>query len=136
MKKILLFLFLSLICSFAFADSYTPNTTGKPLVIQQGEDFVKRYQIRDKNKKPVNLTGYSFKAQGKKAYTDASPFINFSTSVFSNQSGIFLLSVPKRITSKYPVTTTGYWDLQMKFPDGSITYLIKNTFSFSPTVTH
>ena len=146
MKTILFLTVLLMLCVSAYGESLAPAEIPQ-IVINQGEDFSKSWRLTSctsysalnactGKRVPIDIRGVIIKATGKKNYSDVTPFINFSTSTFSNLSGAFRLSLSKSKTSKFTQSQTGYVDMYIQWLDGTVQYIIKSTFLTKPTVTH
>ena len=139
--KILAFILLFALNAFAYDEAIAPNIN-----IYQGEDFVQIWQLKGcsaynkynicTSMTPVDLTGCSFKAYAKKKLSDVTSFINFSTSVFNNLSGSIKLSLSHNQTINFSTTQNAYFDMYVKYPNGSIQYLLKSNVITNPTATH
>jgi hypothetical protein len=116
------------------------------LQVSAGEDFAYTVRLTSCSKyspldnscvtstTPVNLTGYVFKAQVKTTPYSQVVLANFSTSVIPSVGQVsWYLS---NITTSGLTGKTGYWDLLMKAPDDSLSYVLKGVVIFSPRITH
>lgn len=143
MQKLLIAIFLFLGYSKAWAET-TPAVVN--LTVQQGGDYRQQLIFQQcldnplpynlslcKNRTPVNLTGYSFRAQARQTYPSTAVYANMSTSVVA-LSGIVTLYIHKATTATLG-GKTGYWDLLATLPDGSLQYLANGQIYFKSTVT-
>lgn len=114
--------------------------------IYQGEDFSQVWQLKGciaYNKYgvcttivPVDITGSTIKASAKIKLSDTVPFVNFSTSVFNGYSGAIKISLSHNQTINFNTIQNAYFDMYIKYPNGSIQYLLKSNLVTRPTATH
>jgi len=83
---------------------------------------------------PVDITGNTYKAQGRKNSSDPLPFVNFSTSVTNPSAGQLSMMVSHTKTTPL-VNVSGLYDLKQTTPAGAVSYLIKGVIKILATVT-
>jgi hypothetical protein len=133
-----------MIATSCFADSYIPATMN--LQINAGEDYAATVRLSTCSSytplsglcrgtlTPVNLTGYSFQAQIRATAYSSAVLGNFSTSTVPSTGNLtWKLS---HQTTLALFGKSGYWDLRMTAPDGSLSYLLKGSVTFTPRITY
>lgn len=132
MKRLLLIIILlaSTICSSAYA----LDPASYDLNIQANEDYRLTIVMKNMSGNPVNLSGYSYKAQGKTTAADAVPFVNFSSVITDAAAGKVVVSLSKA-QSAVRANKQGYWDLLQTAPSGLVSYYLKGILKFIATVT-
>jgi hypothetical protein len=105
------------------------------LLVEQGATFSKRLVWRDKNKRPVNLTGYSAKMQVRSSASSDAVLFELSTAngrISLPGSGIIQLEIEADATE---TLVAGVYDLKLYAPGGQEIRLIEGKFAVSPGVT-
>lgn len=113
---------VQLVAAAAFADLPVPAD----LSCSQGEDC-RRILVVKSGGLPVNLTGYSYRAQVRASYTDAVPLATFVVDPSQLSMGSITLVLPSAVTTQL-AGKTGVWDLQQIDPSGSVSYLVRGAF--------
>jgi hypothetical protein len=117
--------------------------TREDLIIEQGADFSKSYQINGADGNPYDLTGSVARAQVRKTYSDKNVLLQFSIYIAGPEGRISLFA-PAVETSNIPVSkATSYqkiytnycWDMELELPDGRIIRLFEGVAQVSPEVT-
>lgn len=105
------------------------------LSVEQGATYSKRLVWRDKNKRPVPLTGYTAKMQVRSSAT--SPTVLFELSTENGR-----ISFPAAGTIQLDISANdadtlmaGVYDLKLYAPGGREIRLIEGKFAVSPGVT-
>jgi hypothetical protein len=106
------------------------------MVVQGGSDFRLNLTFYSDDKKtiPVNLSGYSFKAQIRKAAADVTPFATFSSAVTNSGAGTASFWLTRAATAAR-ANSAGIYDIRVTDPAGNIAYWIKGAVQFLATVT-
>ena len=105
------------------------------LTIEQGTTFAKRLTWRDKNKRPVPLTGYTARMQVRPTAASAEIITELSTAngrITLGELGVIQLNLTASETS---ALKAGVYDLEMTDGDGRVTRLIEGKINVSPEVT-
>jgi hypothetical protein len=105
------------------------------LLVEQGATFSKRLVWRDKNKRPVNLTGYTAKMQVRATAASAEVIYELSTAngcITLSSGGVVQLDIESSDTS---TLRAGVYDLELSAPGGQVYRLIEGKLTVSPEVT-
>lgn len=105
------------------------------LTIEQGTTFEKRLTWRDKNKRPVSLTGYTARMQIRPSVAATEVILELSTSngrIVIGASGTIDLKLTPAETS---ALKAGVYDLELTDASGRVTRLIEGKLNLSPEVT-
>lgn len=105
------------------------------LPIEQGATFSKRIVWRDKNKRPVNLTGYTAKMQVRTSVSSTTVLYELSTEngrISMPGGGVIQLDIPASDTDNIQA---GVYDLKLYAPSGQEIRLIEGKVTVSPGVT-
>jgi len=109
----------------------------KNLVFEQNAAFKSRLVWLDKNKKPVNLTGYTAKMQVRAA-TGSAVLLEASTVnariVLGTVNGVIDFNIPEAIITALTFTEAQY-DLILTPPTGGPIRFIKGKVTFSTGIT-
>jgi hypothetical protein len=103
--------------------------------IEQGATFTKRLVWRDKNKRPVPLTGYTAKMQVRPSATSANVILELSTAngrITFPGPGVVQLDVAANDTD---AITSGVYDLKLYAPSGQEIRFIEGKLTVTPGVT-
>jgi hypothetical protein len=130
MLKYVLISLSAVMLIYATAQALEPGNF--PLTIYANEDF-RLNLTHTAYSSPVNLTGYTFKLQAKKAYGQPA-FVTFSSAVSNAAAGQTTHWLTKRSTAAN-AKTSGVYDLMQTAPDGTVSYKLKGTIQFIETVT-
>ena len=134
MNKRLAYVLSGLFVLSFFAVSGHAGTPGPyDITVQANEDY-RLNLTHTANGRPINLTGYQFKLQAKKAAADSAAFVTFSSAVTDPLLGKTSHWL-HRGTTAANVRATGIYDLMQIAPDGTVTYKVKGTIKFMETVT-
>ena len=103
--------------------------------VEQGATFSKRLVWRDKNKRPVNLTGYTAKMQVRASAS--SPVVIFELSTANGRisfpgAGVVQLDISASDTD---TIGAGVYDLKLYAPAGQEIRFIEGKFTVLPGVT-
>jgi hypothetical protein len=105
------------------------------LTIEQGADFSKRLVWRDKNKRPINLSGYTAKMQIRTSASSSEVLFELSTAngrISMPGSGVIELSIAANDTD---TIKPGVYDVKLYAPGGQEIRLIEGKVTVSPGVT-
>lgn len=105
------------------------------LTVEQGADFYKRLVWRDKNKRPVNLTGYAAKMQVRSSAGSATVLFELSTAngrIALPGSGAIELNI---VANDTEAMAGGVYDLKLYAPGGREIRLIEGKLTVTPGVT-
>lgn len=105
------------------------------LTVEQGATFSKRLVWRDKNKRPVNLSGYTAKMQIRTSASSAEVLFELSTSnnrITLLAGGVIQLDISANDTD---TIKGGVYDLKLYAPSGQEIRLVEGKVSVSPGVT-
>lgn len=105
------------------------------LTVEQGADFYKRLVWRDKNKRPVNLTGYAAKMQVRSSAGSPAIILELSTAngriAFPGSGAIELIIA----ASDTEAIASGVYDLKLYTPGGKEIRFIEGKLTVMPGVT-
>lgn len=109
------------------------------LNINQGCDFSIILKIKDNSGTLINLTGYSFAAQAKLKFNQATPDFTFDFTL-ANQTtnpGELEMSLPRAATDSLPLTecTSYHYDLEMTNTQNKVERMMSGNANVSPEVT-
>jgi len=119
-----------------------PATAGKlDIVIEQGATWEYPFTWTSGGS-PVNITGYSFKAQiRKKAATSSTEppvIITLNTPseivITDGPNGVYTITISDEVTSAMP-NGLYVWDMFVEFPSGKVKKLWAGSVEFIPNVT-
>jgi hypothetical protein len=105
------------------------------LLVEQGADFSKRLVWRDKNKRPVPLSGWVAKMQVRASAS--SPTVLFELSTENGRitlpgSGVIQMDIDAADTQNF---VAGVYDLKLMGPAGQDIRLVEGKITLSPGVT-
>jgi hypothetical protein len=131
MNRALLLIATLLLLVAAPAAAVDPGTYD--ITVQAGEDYVLNLTL-DSAGIPIDLTGKTYKMQGRKTPLDVAPFLSFSTAVGNGTSGQ-LSAWARHGSTRAAAGNFGVYDLMQIDPDGMISYIIRGALRILPTVT-
>lgn len=105
------------------------------LTIEQGTTFTKSLTWRDKNKRPVPLTGYTARMQIRPSAASSEVILELSTDngrIVLSPAGVIKIDLSPADTS---ALKTGVYDLEMTDGNGRVTRLIEGKITVSLEVT-
>lgn len=105
------------------------------LTIEQGTTFEKSLTWRDKNKRPVPLTGYTARMQIRPSVTSAEVILELSTEngrIVLGTGGVIKLVLTPAMTGSLK---SGVYDLELTDPLGRVIRLVEGKVTVSPEVT-
>jgi hypothetical protein len=105
------------------------------ITVEQGATFSKRLVWRDKNKRPINLSGYTAKMQIRASATSTDVLFELSTSnqrITLAAGGVIQLDIAANDTDQIKA---GVYDLKLYAPTGQEIRLIEGKVTVSPGVT-
>lgn len=103
--------------------------------VQAGEDYRLQLTLKDGAGAPMNLTGYSFKAQSRQAPAPTGAlYATYSTIVVSPATGRLDVRLSKTQTASNS-GKSGVWDLQQTDSGGLVTYILRGKSVVMPTAT-
>lgn len=107
-------------------------------VIEQGTTFVKTLSWLDKNKTPINLTGYTAKMQIRPSESSSTVLLELSTTngllSITPLTGTIYILLDKITTAGFK-WRLGVYDLLLTSIDGNAKKLIKGEINVAPGVT-
>lgn len=114
------------------------------ILIEQGASFSKQFTLKDGNGTAIDITGYTFRSQIRKTYSDPGTVASFTCAIVTAASGIFSISltavetaalqVPKASGAKKTLVQCA-WDLEAVKPDTTVLRIAEGIASISPEVT-
>lgn len=112
------------------------------IVLDKGATFSKKFTWRDAGGSPVDLTGYTAKAQVRLDEDDATAILTFDTEaapatiVLGGVLGTIVMSQTKATTAGLDTpSTTPLYDLELYDPTGVAIRLIDGRFHIKPNMT-
>lgn len=107
-------------------------------MLLQGSTFTLPITWKDENNAPINLTGYTARAQARERVDSPTAFINLTTEnggiALGGAAGTITLSMSAAATASI-VEESGVWDLEMIAPSGAVTRLLEGKISIAKEVT-
>lgn len=108
------------------------------LKIIQGATLFEAFTWKDANGVAKDLTGYSARAMARTDYDAANPFMDLTsgagTIVLGGTAGTIQLKMTAAATAAI-TATSGYWDLELVAPDGTVTRLLQGSVTVCKEVT-
>ncbi len=107
------------------------------LVIEQGADFTRTLTFTDSGGAAINITGYTFRMQGRVNKSSTTTLFNYGTAQFTitgGTAGVVALSVAGSITAAYDFDT-GVYDMEWVTPSGAIKRILEGNITLSREVT-
>lgn len=110
-------------------------------VLDQGADFFREIRLAESTGSPVNLDGYSVRAQVREEvgssvvlaeWTTDNGFFTISTPA---SAGKMILSIPAAVTSTYDWPNGAVYDIEIVSPGGGVERLLMGSITISPEVT-
>lgn len=117
--------------------------TKEDLLIEQGADFSKTFEIKNPDGSDYDLTGASAVAQIRKTYSDKSVIASFDIAI-DGTLGKIQMTLPAADTALIPVSkatsfkkviTSYAWDIFLTLSDGRVFRLFEGAANISPEVT-
>lgn len=105
------------------------------LTVEQGATYSKRLVWRDKNKRPVNLTGYTAKMQVRSSATSTAVLFELSTAngrISFPAIGVIQIDIAANDTE---TVAAGVYDLKLYAPGGQEIRFIEGKLTVTPGVT-
>lgn len=123
-----------------------PETAGhRPITIQVGSVFDPTWTWYDKlpanGGVPIDLTGWTARAQIRAAHSSATPIATMSTQdggiVLGGPAGTVAFFLPATVTATYSAPAVGVWDVELTPPAGPQYAFrwVQGTVTFTPEVT-
>ena len=112
-----------------------------PLVIPQNADFDDGFQVMYLDQTPVNLTGWTAKAQFRKTHKDTEVILELSTAAgtitITGATGTIRMASPASVNKTLEAPLKGVWDLLLFAPSPATTTnrLLQGEFFISPGTT-
>jgi hypothetical protein len=120
--RYLLLIFLLLHSVVAFAADPQPED----ITCSQGEDRSKILVLKASGQ-PMDLTGYSFRAQLRAGFTDVTPLAELTIDNSGAGEGQLIIMLPAALTAQL-AGRTGVWDLKETDPSGMASYPVRGKF--------
>ncbi len=117
----------------------TQTPANIPLTIYQGATLRQSYQLLDANRDPINLTGFSVRAQGRLDFTSASTLFDLSTTngkitVPTPSNGTLILNMTAADTAALAFDV-GVYDIEIVSPGGTVDRVVKGKLTLDKEVT-
>lgn len=106
------------------------------LTIEQGADFTRTLTFTN-DSGAINITGYTFRMQGRVNKSSTSTLFNYGTAQFTitgGTAGIVALNVPGTVTAGYDFES-GVYDMEWETPSGAIKRILEGNITLSREVT-
>lgn len=115
------------------------------LKIEQGATFARVFTYRIPASSnpdltvPKDLTGWTARSMVRHLVADVNPVLSFTSSppaglVLGGTAGTIALTITATQTAALAITT-GFWDLELVAPDGTVTRLLQGPVTVSDEVT-
>lgn len=105
------------------------------LTVEQGTTYSKRLVWKDKNRRPINIVGWSARMHIRKTVADSVVILELTSAngriAFPAAGAIEIRLTAAETAALQP----GVYDLEMVAPDGSVTRLVEGKVIVSPEVT-
>lgn len=109
------------------------------LHIEQGATFDVTLTWKDSAGTPVDLTGYSARAQVRSMHTSATPIVDMTVGggqlALGGAAGTIRILLTDTVTAALPAPFAGVWDLELESGTGVTTRLLAGAATVSPEVT-
>ena len=108
------------------------------LTIDQGATFDVTLTWRDEAGSPVDLSGYTARAQIRSQVTSATPLVDLTVGdgiTLGGGAGTIRLVIDDTDTAALPAPFDGVWDLEVESGSGVVTRLLAGTVTVTPEVT-
>ena len=109
------------------------------IVIQQGATFSLAATWRDSSSSPVDLTGYTARAQVRASYSASSALVSLTSTnggiVLGGINGTIALTISATSTAALSAPWVGVWDLELQSGGGEVTRLLEGAVTVTPEVT-
>lgn len=109
------------------------------LQIEQGATFDTTLTWKDSAGTPINLTGYSARAQVRSMHTSATPIVDMTVGngrlTLGGAAGTIRILLSDADTAALPAPFDGVWDLELESGAGVTTRLLEGSATVSPEVT-
>lgn len=108
------------------------------VTIDQGATFDVTLLWRDETGTPVDLSGYTARAQIRSQVTSATPLVDLTDGdgiTLGGGAGTIQLVISDTDTSALPAPFDGVWDLELESGTGTVTRLLAGTVTVTPEVT-
>lgn len=104
------------------------------ILIQQGSTFFKQIVLRGNDSVPVDLTGATIMSQVRETYDSVTPLATMVTAIPTPANGTFTLTIADTVTAAMDFTT-GVYDVEVHYADGSVDRVLEGKVVFSKEVT-
>lgn len=109
------------------------------LTVYQGADFRRALEFRDNSSTLMNLTGYTFRGQVRKAYSDESPVMTFSFTIRNQATspGLVDMVLPASQSAALNINkeTSYIYDLEMVDTNLITRRILEGSLRLFPEVT-
>lgn len=105
------------------------------LTVEQGATYTKKLVWRDKNRRPVNLTGYTARMQIRPKVDSSQIIYELSTTngrITLSSTGVIEMKISATDTS---TLVSGVYDLELTTASGDVVRLVEGKVTVSPEVT-
>lgn len=107
------------------------------ITIEQGATFTKTITWTDALGAPVNLSGYTARAKGRRSYNASTSLFSISTGagiVLGGALGTIVLTITDETTAAM-TPGKGVWDLEVESAGGVVTRLLEGRMTVTPEAT-
>lgn len=106
------------------------------ITVRKGRDFVEQYDFQNDDGTPMDLTGYTVKAEMREAPSLDSPLIvAFSVSIPTPANGQVTLSLTDIQTAALGSYSKAYYDIMLTDPSGIDETYVEGTVAIKDSVT-
>lgn len=109
------------------------------LHIEQGATFDTTLTWKNAAGTPVDLTGFTARAQVRSMHTSTSPILSMTTGngqlALGGNAGTIRILLSDAVTAALPAPFNGVWDLELVSGGGVTTRLLEGAAAVSPEVT-
>lgn len=114
------------------------TATTQDLTIEQGATFDDTWTWTDSNGDPVNLTGYTARAQVRSQVTSSSTVVSVTSGnglTLGGVAGTIRMQLSAATTAALTAPFSGVWDLEVESSGGVVTRLFSGTVTVTAEVT-
>lgn len=109
------------------------------LDVEQGATFDVTLTWKDAGGSPVDLTGYTARAQVRSMVTSAVPLVDMTVGngrlTLGGTAGTIRILLDDTTTAAFPAPFSGVWDLEVESGSGVTTRLLAGAVTVTPEVT-
>lgn len=109
------------------------------IIIEQGATFSRVITWDDEDGEPVNVTGYTARAQFRASHGSTSTVLSLTSPssglVLGGALGTITMTITATATAALTAPSFGVWDLELVSATSVVTRLLEGTYQITPEVT-